>query len=193
MTASELARQLGVTRQNVSKLRKKGMPIDSLEAAQKWRAVHAPPRGKSFVLPATETAPSPFDDSFDRAGRARAAEEYAYAVLRDAAASRDIRLTGRALRDFLVSAKRAAEAEQAAVAAGVQTGELLRASDILKAFDDVIRPFLHRCRMAQENEACRWYVTIDGAAKDMVDTLQMFGSRLIPGNLFKDENKAPQN
>lgn len=37
MTGKELARLLGISPQMVSKLRKRGMPTDSLERAQRWR------------------------------------------------------------------------------------------------------------------------------------------------------------
>jgi hypothetical protein len=192
MIASDIARSLGVTRQAVSKLKKRGMPVHDLEEAKKWRAIHCAPRGKVFTVPTTEATPSPFDDALDRVGRARAAEQFAYSVLRDAAASKDVRLTGRALRDFLAATKKAAEAEQAAVAAGMQSKELLRARDIEEQFDLIVRPFLHRCEMAEKNEKCRWYVTVEGAAKDMKDTLRMFFNRLTPRDLFTDEKAETQ-
>ncbi len=37
MKTIELAEQLDISRQMVNKLRKRGMPVDSLEAAQQWR------------------------------------------------------------------------------------------------------------------------------------------------------------
>jgi transcriptional regulator with XRE-family HTH domain len=59
MNQSELARKLGVTRQAISKLARRGMPIDSIEAANKWRLVHAPPR-KTFVAAVADKAETPF-------------------------------------------------------------------------------------------------------------------------------------
>lgn len=193
MNASDIARALGLTRQAISKLKKRGMPVHDLEEAKKWRAANCAHRGKTFTVTTTEDTPSPFDDALDRVGRARAAEQFAYAVLRDAAASKDVRLTGRALRDFLAATKKAAEAEQAAVAAGLQTRELLRARDIEEQFDRIVRPFLHRCEMAEKNEACRWYVTVESAAKDMKDTLMFFFRRLTPRDLFSDEKAQTEN
>jgi len=193
MTASELARKLNVTRQAVSKLTRRGMPLDSLEAAQKWRAVHAPPRQKNFTIPATENAPSPFDDALDRAGRARAAEQFAYGVLKDAAASKDIRLTGRALRDFLTAAKKASEAEQAAVAAGLAVKDLIRTRDIVDEWNDIVQPFFHRVQMAERDEKCRWYVTVPSVAEEMRNTLMMFGRRLAPRDLFANETQTAQS
>lgn len=184
MTASELARKLGLTRQAVSKLNRRGMPLDSLDAAQKWRAVHAAPRQKNFILPATEDVPTPFDDALDRVGRARAAEGYAYGVLKAAAESRDIRLTGRALRDFLTASRKAAETEQAAVAAGLAQRELIRTRDIVAAWDDIIQPFFHRVEMAERDEKMRWYVDVPSVAKEMRDTLMTFARRLVPTDLF---------
>ena len=192
MTASELARKLGITRQAVSKLSRRGMPLDSLDAAQKWRAVHAPPRQKNFAIPTTDDTASPFDDSLDRACRARAAEQFAYAVLRDAAASRDIRLTGRALRDFLTAAKKAAEAEQAAIAAGLAAKELIRTRDIVTEWTDIVMPFFHRVRMAEKDEKCRWYSTAESVAEEMRSTLMMFARRLAPRDLFANENETPK-
>jgi len=37
MKTVELAQQLDISRQMVNKLRKRGMPVDSLAAAQRWR------------------------------------------------------------------------------------------------------------------------------------------------------------
>ena len=187
MTASELANQLGLTRQAVSKLNRRGMPLDSLDAAQKWRAVHAPPRQKNFALPATETSPSPFDDALDRAGRARAAEQYAFAVLKASAASKDIRLTGRALRDFLTAAKKAAEAEQAAIAAGLASHELVRARDIEQEYFSIVQPFFHSVKQAAENPDLRWYMTAESVAKEMKGVLFQFFKRLTFRDLFSDE------
>jgi len=189
MTASELAKELGLTRQAVSKLSRRGMPLDSLEAAQKWRAVHAPPRQKNFALPATEAAPSPFDDALDRAGRARAAEHFAFGVLKASAASKDIRLTGRALRDFLTAAKKAAEAEQAAIAAGLASHELVRARDIEREYFSIIQPFFYRVKQAAENPDLRWYMDVESVAKEMKATLFAFFKRLTFRDLFANENQ----
>lgn len=40
MNKSELARNLGISRQAIYKLMKRGMPVDDLEAAQVWRDHH---------------------------------------------------------------------------------------------------------------------------------------------------------
>jgi len=193
MNASDIARALGITRQAVSKLKKRGMPTTDLAEAKKWRVANCAHRGKTFTVTTTEATPSPFDDALDRVGRARAAEQFAYAVLRDAAASKDVRLTGRALRDFLAATKKAAEAEQAAVAAGLQTRELIRTRDIEEEYNTIIRPFLYRCRMAEENEDCRWYETVTTAAESMRKTLLNFFNRLTPRDLFSDnENQTLQ-
>jgi len=37
MKTVEIAEQLDISRQMVNKLRKRGMPVDSLAAAQRWR------------------------------------------------------------------------------------------------------------------------------------------------------------
>lgn len=43
MRQSELARALGVSRQRVHQMVRDGMPVDSLEAAQEWRAANLDP------------------------------------------------------------------------------------------------------------------------------------------------------
>ncbi len=42
-TQGELAQKLGVTQQMVSKLRKRGMPVDSVAKARAWRRTHLDP------------------------------------------------------------------------------------------------------------------------------------------------------
>lgn len=189
MTAAELASKLSLTRQAVSKLARRGMPLDSVEAAQQWRAVHAPPR-KSYVVAKADKAATPFEDSLSRVERARACEDYFYQTLREAAEARDLRLTAKVGKDFLIAATRAAEAEQAAVAAGLQTRELIRTSDIVDEWNDIVMPFFHRVRMAEKDEKCRWYSTAESVAEEMRSTLMMFARRLAPRDLFANENQT---
>lgn len=189
MTAAELASKLSLTRQAVSKLARRGMPLDSVEAAQQWRAVHAPPR-KSYVVAKADKAATPFEDSLSRVERARACEDYFYQTLREAAEARDLRLTAKVGKDFLIAATRAAEAEQAAVAAGLQTRELIRTRDIVDEWNDIVMPFFHRVRMAEKDEKCRWYSTVESVAEEMRSTLMMFARRLAPRDLFANENET---
>lgn len=191
MTAAELASKLSLTRQAVSKLARRGMPLDSVEAAQQWRAVHAPPR-KSYVVAKADKAATPFEDSLSRVERARACEDYFYQTLREAAEARDLRLTAKVGKDFLIAATRAAEAEQAAVAAGLQTRELIRTRDIVDEWNDIVMPFFHRVRMAEKDEKCRWYSTVESVAEEMRSTLMMFARRLAPRDLFANENETPK-
>lgn len=54
MNQNELAELLGISPTMVSKLKKRGMPTDSLERAQRWRKRHLEPgRVKQFKMPAT--------------------------------------------------------------------------------------------------------------------------------------------
>jgi len=59
MGITELGNALGMTKGGASKLVKKGMPVSSVDAANAWRAIHAPPRNreKSKVVPRPPAAP----------------------------------------------------------------------------------------------------------------------------------------
>jgi hypothetical protein len=192
MTSAELGSKLGLTRQAISKLARRGMPLASVEAAQQWRAVNAPPR-KSYVVAKADKAATPFQDSLSRVERARACEGYFYQTLREAAEARDLRLTAKVGKDFLIAATRAAEAEQAAIAAGVQCRDLIRTRDIIDEWNTVVMPFFHRVEMAAKDEKCRWYSTAESVAEEMRSTLMMFARRLVPRDIFANESQVAQN
>ena len=192
MTAAELASKLSLTRQAVSKLARRGMPLDSVEAAQQWRAVHAPPR-KSYAVAKADKAATPFEDSLSRLERAQACEEYFYQTLRQAAEGRDLRLTAKLGKDFLIAATRAAEAEQAAIAAGLQFRDLIRVGDIMDEYNSIIRPFLSRCHQAANVKGCEWYLTPDAAAKEMFSVMDMFFRRLSPKATFTPHENETEN
>ena len=60
MGVTELSKQLGCTKGLVSMLVKRGMPTSSVDAANAWRAVNAPPRNrKDKKEPISKTAPAP--------------------------------------------------------------------------------------------------------------------------------------
>ena len=189
MTSAELGSKLGLTRQAISKLARRGMPLDSVEAAQQWRAVHAPPR-KSYAVAKADKADTPFQDLLSRADRARSCEGYFYKTLREAAEASDLRLTAKVGKDFLIAAKHAAVAEQAAIAAGVQCRDLIRVADILSEYDSVVRPFLHRCHQAATVKGCEWYLQPTEAAQEMKSTLDNFFRRLTPRALFAPNENA---
>ena len=79
MGVTELSKQLGCTKGLVSMLVKRGMPTSSVDAANAWRAVNAPPRNrkdkkepvskptptphKSYSLPAKSEAPVSLNDT----------------------------------------------------------------------------------------------------------------------------------
>lgn len=189
MTSSELASKLTLTRQAVSKLARRGMPLDSVEAAQQWRAVHAPPR-KSYAVAKADKADTPFQDLLSRADRARSCEAYFYQTLREAAEASDLRLTAKVGKDFLIAAKHAAVAEQAAIAAGVQCRDLIRVADIVSEYDSIVRPFLHRCHQAATVKGCEWYLQPSEAAHEMKSTLDCFFRRLTPKAIFAPNENA---
>jgi len=57
VTNKDLARRLGISESMVSRLRKRGMPVDSPESAERWRRRHlAPARVKGARI---DTAPRP--------------------------------------------------------------------------------------------------------------------------------------
>jgi hypothetical protein len=189
VTSSELASKLNLTRQAVSKLARRGMPLASVEAAQQWRAVHAPPR-KSFAVAKADKADTPFQDLLSRADRARSCEAYFYQTLREAAEASDLRLTAKVGKDFLIAAKHAAVAEQAAIAAGVQCRDLIHVSDIVSEYDSIIRPFIHRCHQAATVKGCEWYLQPSEAANEMKSTLDNFFRRLTPRAVFAPNENA---
>jgi transcriptional regulator with XRE-family HTH domain len=184
MNQSELARKLGLTRQAISKLARRGMPIDSIEAANKWRLIHAPPR-KTFVAAVADKAATPFQDAVTRAQRAKAVEEYLFGIMKDAAEASDIRLTAKISKDFLTAMHRAIELEQEAIATGTQMRELITTKAIDAEIDDCIVPFLQRCRLAESDpKNCGWYITPRDAAEQMRKTLEFFCRRLTPRDFF---------
>ena len=189
MTSSQLASKLKLTRQAVSKLARRGMPLESVEAAQQWRAVHAPPR-KSYAVAKADKADTPFQDLLSRADRARSCETYFYKTLREAAEASDLRLTAKVGKDFLIAAKHAAVAEQAAIAAGVQCRDLIHVSDIVTEYDSIIRPFIHRCHQAATVKGCEWYLQPTEAAHEMKSTLDNFFRRLTPRAVFAPNENA---
>jgi transcriptional regulator with XRE-family HTH domain len=191
MNQSELARKLGLTRQAISKLARRGMPLDSIEEANKWRLVHAPPR-KTHVAAVADKAATPLEDAVTRAQRAKAVETFLFDTMQQAAEAQDIRLTAKVAKDFLTAMKRAIECEQQAIAAGVQAKQLISTADILEEYDNIVRPFLHRCQMAETNPDCRWYVTLNDVAEETRKTLLNFFRRLAPFDPF-NENPQPQN
>ena len=193
MNQSELARKLGVTRQAISKLARRGMPLTSVEEANKWRLVHAPPR-KTFVAAVADKAATPFEDAVTRAQRAKAVEEYLFDIMKNAAEAQDIRLTAKVAKDFLTAMRRAIELEQEAIATGTQMRELITTKKIDEEIDDCIVPFLNRCRLAESDpKNCGWYITPRDAAEQMRKTLEFFCRRLTPRDFFSTyENPETQ-
>lgn len=58
MSQSQLAKALGISQPAVAQLAKKGMPTDSVEAAQQWRMANiGTKRGKRRLLPPATTTP----------------------------------------------------------------------------------------------------------------------------------------
>lgn len=89
MTQKELAARLGVTPGYVSRLKKRGMPIDSAEAARAWAVKHSPQgfghRSKSAVSSSVETTAqteSPDVDTLEaQVARTKEAERKCHAAL----------------------------------------------------------------------------------------------------------------
>ncbi len=184
MNHAELAKKLNVTRQAISKLARRGMPLTSVEEANKWRLVHAPPR-KTHVAAVADKAATPFDDAMTRAHRAKAVEEYLFGIMKDAAEANDIRLTAKISKDFLVAMHRAIALEQEAIATGTQMRELITTKKIDEEIDTCIVPFLQRCRLAESDpKNCGWYITPRDAAEQMRKTLEFFCRRLTPRDFF---------
>lgn len=84
MTLADIGRGLGISRQRVHALRAKGMPVDSIRAAQEWRAEHLDP---DLMRPdprsGTRSAGAADDGGWRaRLGAARAAREE-FALVRE--------------------------------------------------------------------------------------------------------------
>ncbi len=81
MRQSEMARQLGISRQRVHQLARNGMPLTSIAAATAWRAEHLSPEGmfrasvaadRREFSTSTTTAPKSETEAHWRTRRARA-------------------------------------------------------------------------------------------------------------------------
>ena len=187
---AQIAQENGISQGRVSQLTKEGMPVTSVEEATLWIKTHL---RRSAPLNATipiAAQGDPFAEAVTRADRARAAERYASAVVREASVTNDLRLTARALRDYLDISKRAAECELVAADAGRATKGLIHERDIVEQYDSVIRPFLHRCHQAATVKGCEWYLTADSAAHEMKSTLDNFFRRLTPRAVFAPNENA---
>lgn len=100
LSQSELAKGLNLSKARVTALKKRGMPMDSVEAAQAWRLVHVAPT--AHTIPAVPT--SDHDDIQSTAWPGRHAEAVG-AVTRLAVS---VLSTGAKLDDALVHAIRTA-------------------------------------------------------------------------------------
>jgi len=63
MTQEDIARALGVDAGTVSRDRRRGMPVDSVEAARAWRAQHIRPRMPRVPLAPPAQSPGPAQPS----------------------------------------------------------------------------------------------------------------------------------
>jgi transcriptional regulator with XRE-family HTH domain len=149
MTQKQIAKGLGITVSAVSRLAQNGMPTDSVEAAAQWRLSRAKQRRKAHVVPLVATNVDEYARAVGTYSRAAATEKLCYSVMLDSARTGDVRLIGRASRDYLTALKMSEEAMQAAVQAAAASKRLIPSSTVIRAFDETLGVLLDRLRKAE--------------------------------------------
>jgi transcriptional regulator with XRE-family HTH domain len=150
MTQRQIATGLGISVSAVSRLAQNGMPCESVEAAAQWRLSRAKQRRKSHAIPLVATKPDDYAKAATNAERTAATESLCYNVMLDAARTGDVRIIGRASRDYLQALKMAEEAKQAAVQAALASKNLVPSSLVLRAFDETLGVLLDRLRRGEK-------------------------------------------
>ena len=178
MTQKQIAAGLGITVSAVSRLAQSGMPTSSVEDAAQWRLSRAKQRRKSHAIPLVATKPDDYAKAATNAERTAATESLCYSVMLDAARTGDVRIIGRASRDYLQALKMAEEAKQAAVAAAVASKNLMPSSFVIRAFDETLFVLLERLRKAEQSPQT-WEPT---RAKEMVTEAVMRFADLLRDN-----------
>ena len=126
MTASDLAKEWGCSRQAVAKWVKRGMPLASLEEASAWRAAHSQraPRCRVAVAAAAYSDPDgpvsletsvpgetpELGEIRERSNRARVAEREAMKLLDQAKEAKDVHGIRLALDKVIATQERARDA-----------------------------------------------------------------------------------
>lgn len=115
MTKQELAQALGISSSMVSRLSKRGMPVDSVDRAKRWRRRHLEPgrtKGVRFDPAAADQtgadAPAAVTAS---APEAQAEYQAAFNEYSDARATKERYLALAAQRDYLISEGKLIDAE----------------------------------------------------------------------------------
>jgi len=141
MTASDLAKEWGCSRQAVAKWVAKGMPLTSLEEASAWRAAHSQraPRCRVAVAAAAYADPdgpvslegsAPGEtpevaEIRERSNRARVAEREAMKLLDQAKEAKDVHGIRLALDKVIATQERARDAAEELAKARVTAGIMM--------------------------------------------------------------------
>ena len=141
MTASDLAKEWGCSRQAVAKWVAKGMPLTSLEEASAWRAAHSQraPRCRVAVAAAAYADPDgpvslegsapgetpELAEIRERSNRARVAEREAMKLLDQAKEAKDVHGIRLALDKVIATQERARDAAEELAKARVTAGIMM--------------------------------------------------------------------
>lgn len=175
MTQKQIAAGLGISVSAVSRLAQNGMPTSSVEEAAQWRLSRAKQRRKNHVVPLLATNVDEYEKSVGTYSRAAATEKLCYNVMLDAARTGDVRLIGRASRDYLTALKMSEEAMQAAVQAAAASKRLIPSSLVIRAFDETLGVLLDRLRKAETGTT--WSVT--DAKLNVTEAIQRYADFLM--------------
>lgn len=147
LSNKELAEGLGVAKGHASLLRKRGCPIDSIEAALAWRRIHAPERRKRKprdpLLPVLkqEEVEVTLDKDWDsRLERARTTEVEVHKSLMKALAHGDLVTLQRLQAAHISSVREIAAAEKIAVEARMASGELIHSGSVKSIMTELLMP-----------------------------------------------------
>lgn len=126
MTASDLAKEWGCSRQAVAKWVSKGMPLNTIEEASAWRAAHSQRSPRCKVVQRAAAYPDPagpvaietaipgetaeLAEVRDRSNRARIAEREAHNLLDQAKEAKDPHMVRLALDKVIATQERARDA-----------------------------------------------------------------------------------
>ena len=143
---------LGVPPARVSEWEKRGMPMQSIEAAAAWRKVHAPARLKRAAVAPQSThrkppgrapghrAPAKGDGWEARLERTKQVEKQIFNSITKAIRQGDVTLLARLQSARAAALKEIRDAEKMAVDAQLDGGDTLRRSDAEAVMVEVLRP-----------------------------------------------------
>jgi hypothetical protein len=175
MTQKQIAAGLGISVSAVSRLAQNGMPTGSVEEAAQWRLSRAKQRRKNHSVPFVSTKVDEYEKAVGTYSRAAATEKLCYSVMLDAARTGDVRLIGRASRDYLTALTMSEQAMQAAVQAAAASKRLIPSSLVIRAFDETLGVLLDRLRKAETGAT--W--SVSDALLNVTEAVQRYSDFLM--------------